>query len=462
MKDIKTLKLPLLAVVVVVVVVTVGAPLSAVMAAVPRPLSSWTTVMPHGHRSIAATSGATATSMANVPQSSRLAFVGTTTTTTVRGGSSPVYDEDEEADDEEEEAELIMDVDGDDDVEEELEGDEFDEEDEEEWETLEELEEDILAVEVEALDEEEDLLSALEDEVGDEIVDEILDEVDDIDMDEEQDCSPVFFGASTTDGELADDEGEGTDSITTPEDLVAVTAGGASLVMEEEEEEEDNEGNEGAEGEAAVATADVEEITEISDEMKQVLCNELEYTKREIKLMRPDVAAMVVYNRLIRPGEGMPPNFYVEGAGPPSFLQENLPKICLGIALATATGFAYGRIKEGDVDLSEVTDALKTIPKAFVAATAAIKGKVVGVLPSKKKPVSMHGAIMAMPGEVMDVEVVEETIGGSKTYEEKDDTVHSLKPGTKEGPKLDEDKSALDKVLTKIEEAIKAFFRITI
>jgi hypothetical protein len=395
----------------------------------------------------------------------------------IRGGSTPVYDEEDEEEEEEEmfeEAEILMD-DGDTDEEEEEEEEEkvlvedFEEEDEEEvddWEDLEELEEDIIAVEVAALEEEEeqeevdDLMEELEDEVGQEIVDEVLEEL----IDEEEE-SPVMVGSTTTDGELADDE-ETDSNVASPEELVSVTAGGAAGVAAAiiDDEGDDDEAD------VVETTSEVAEISGISDEMSQILLKDLSYTKREVKLMRPDIAAMVVYNRLSRPGEGMPPNFYVEGYGPPGPLREHGAKIVVTAIAVGTVALTAASIKEGDLDLSDISDALKSIPKALLAAGAAIKGKAYAAIPSKKKTVSRGpGLIEGRPAQMVEVEVVEETTKGTEEEDRKDldveedlKTMHSIKPGTKAGPKVNEDETALDKFLTKIENLIKAFFRIKI
>lgn len=283
---------------------------------------------------------------------------------------------------------------------------------------------------------------------------EIIDVMEHNNISDEND---IRFMATTTDGELADDEGM--DFISTPEDavdLVGVTAGGAVVEVEEDDvDEEDAAGEEEATLEQAV---DVVEIVQISDEMKDVLRNELHYTARDVQLMRPDIASMVVYNRLFRPIEGMPLNWYIEGAGPPSSaLRGNAIKIALTAAIVGAValvslkgGETLGNGMSGMVEsLKKIPAALVAIPKRVLSAAKSIKGKAFKALPAA----SSATVTATEPPPTVTEEAAEEKV---------DEVVHSIKPGSKTGPNLDEDKTLLDKFLTAIEKAVKGFFRIKI
>jgi hypothetical protein len=295
-----------------------------------------------------------------------------------------------------------------------------------------------------------------EDDDGVDFQEEIIDVMGHSNSSDEND---VRLMATTTDGELADDEG--TDFISSPDDaveLVGVTAGGAVVAIEEDEGDGEEDGGEELKVEEAV---DVVEIVEISDEMKEVLRNELHYTARDVLLMRPDIASMVVYNRLIRPTEGMPLNWYIEGAGPPSALRGNAIKIAL---TATVLGaIAVLSLKGGEhlgVDISDIIGSLRripsvlaSIPRGALSAAKTVKAKALGAI-----PVAGSGKV-----ETVVIEPEPSTIVTEEGTEEKvDDVVHSLKPGIKAGPKLDEDISILDKFLTAVERAVKGFFRIKI
>mmetsp|Transcript_35575 Transcript_35575/g.86095 ORF Transcript_35575/g.86095 Transcript_35575/m.86095 type:complete len:491 (+) Transcript_35575:116-1588(+) len=393
------------------------------------------------------------------------------------GNTPPVYDEDDDEDqydiedeDLEEEDEMMEEAEHlleDSDTEEEEEDEDVDD-----WEDLEELEEDIIAVEVSALQEEDDLE---EQEDAEEDLKDIMDDVlEDLEEENLEDDSPVMVGATTTDGELADDEETDSSGVASAEELVAVTAGGASAVVDDDDDDgtEEEVTTSPTSSTSVVTSVDIEEVSGISDEMKLILRNELSYTRREVKLMRPEIAAMVVYNRLSRPGEGMPPNFYVEGYGPPGPLREHGSKIVVTAIAVGTVALTATALKDGDFDLDDIVDALTSIPKALLAAGAAVSGKVGASLPSKKSEAVAEPAdkvgMVGLPGEMIEAEVVEETTRGSPEEDNtdetaiEDDSVHSIKPGTKTGPKVNEDETAFDKFLTKVENLIKGFFRIKI
>ena len=386
------------------------------------------------------------------------------------GNTPPVYDEEDDEDqydleDEDleeehetmEEAEHILEDSDTEEVEE--------DEDVDDWEDLEELEEDIIAVEVSALQEENDLE---EEEDLKDIVEDVLEDLEDENLEED---SPVMVGATTTDGELADDEETDSGGVASAEELVAVTAGGASSIDDDDDGTEEETATFPSNSTSVVTSVDIEEVSEISGEMKRILRNELSYTRREVQLMRPEIAAMVVYNRLSRPGEGMPPNFYIEGYGPPGPLLEHSSKIVVTAIAVGTVALTATSLNDGDFDLENIVDALKSIPKVLLAAGAAVSGKVGAALPSKKPEAAAVPSdtvgMVGLPGEMIEAEVVEETTRGSQSEDStdeptKDDLVHSIKPGTKSGPKVNEDETALDKFLTKVENLIKGFFRIKI
>eukprot|EP00529_Nitzschia_sp_RCC80_P022512 CAMPEP_0113510582 /NCGR_PEP_ID=MMETSP0014_2-20120614/38217_1 /TAXON_ID=2857 /ORGANISM="Nitzschia sp." /LENGTH=490 /DNA_ID=CAMNT_0000406551 /DNA_START=67 /DNA_END=1539 /DNA_ORIENTATION=- /assembly_acc=CAM_ASM_000159 len=394
------------------------------------------------------------------------------------GNTPPVYDEDDDEDqydiedeDLEEEDEMMEEAEHlleDSDTEEEEEDEDVDD-----WEDLEELEEDIIAVEVSALQEEDDLE---EQEDAEEDLKDIMDDVlEDLEEENLEDDSPVMVGATTTDGELADDEETDSSGVASAEELVAVTAGGASAVVDDDDDDgtEEEVTTSPTSSTSVVTSVDIEEVSGISDEMKLILRNELSYTRREVKLMRPEIAAMVVYNRLSRPGEGMPPNFYIEGYGPPGPLREHGSTIVVTAFAVGTVALTATALKDGDFDLDDILDALTSIPKALLAAGAAVSGKVGASLPSKKSEAVAESAadtvgMVGLPGEMIEAEVVEETTRGSPEEDGtdetaiEDDSVHSIKPGTKTGPKVNEDETAFDKFLTKVENLIKGFFRIKI
>ena len=252
-----------------------------------------------------------------------------------------------------------------------------------------------------------------------------------------------MVGISTTDGELADDEGF--DSISAPEDateLAAVTAGGAVVDIEEEEEEEHEE-----EGEERGVVIDIT----ISDEMKDILRNELRYTDRDILVMRPDIAAEVIANRLSRPIEGMPRNFYIEGTGPENNVRKGLIRVATGLVVSTAIGLTAYTVTNNDkspIDGEAIMENIKKIPKMITSFGKQLKDKAVEALPDEDERSD---------------DTTEKTFTEEEMQEMENEVIHSIKPGTKAVPHHhEEDKSVLDKFLTKIENLIKAFFNMKI
>jgi hypothetical protein len=251
----------------------------------------------------------------------------------------------------------------------------------------------------------------------------------------------VRYNAGTTDGEMADDEGM--DSISPVEEaaeLAVVTAGGT--VMAEEEEQGD-----AIEDTVTESTSGLEVGTTITDEMKQVLRQDLKYTRRDIKLMRPEIASMVVYNKLLRPIEGMPRNWYIEGAGPAGPLREHAVKIAIAVAAVSGVT-AVGILGDG-LDMSELTRNLKQIPAALAKLGKKTKKDATAQLSEVK--------------EALDEVTAQKTFSEQEMNEMENEVPHSIKPGEKPAGLMGkEDESALDKFLTKIETMIKAFFNIKI
>jgi hypothetical protein len=223
-------------------------------------------------------------------------------------------------------------------------------------------------------------------------------------------------------------------------ELAVVTAGGT--VMAEEEEQGD-----AIEDTVTESTSGLEVGTTITDEMKQVLRQDLKYTRRDIKLMRPEIASMVVYNKLLRPIEGMPRNWYIEGAGPAGPLREHAVKIAIAVAAVSGVT-AVGILGDG-LDMSELTRNLKQIPAALAKLGKKTKKDATAQLSEVK--------------EALDEVTAQKTFSEQETNEMENEVPHSIKPGEKPAGLMGkEDESALDKFLTKIETMIKAFFNIKI
>lgn len=278
---------------------------------------------------------------------------------------------------------------------------------------------------------------------------------------EEEPLAPVYEERMATDEdssafvdrmELADayDEGETT---TAGDDHSVLVATGGDSGSDQVEEEEIETAPEEAGDTSEVAAGDEDATTEITEEQKAILMKELKYKRVDVKVMRPDIAALVLANGLRRPIEGMPANWYVEGASPKSSVRPKAVKIALTIVALGAVA-AIG--VQGDLDLSQLTDQVSEmvgkIPAALAAIPAALSSK-----PTAKKSSAL--AVVPTPPVADEVPEPEED-----EPENDDGKPHSIKPSvdhsrlTKEEP----DKSWLDKGITKFENFFKAIFNIMI
>ena len=234
--------------------------------------------------------------------------------------------------------------------------------------------------------------------------------------------------------ELADAYDEGETTAGGAEEDAAAAAATAAVTATVGGSDEDRS------PEAPPAKDEPPQITEITDEMKAILRKELRYKARDVKVMRPDIAAMVVANRLRRPTEGMPRNWYVEGAKPSNALQDNVVKVSLALVAAGAVALIGLKGEDLGIEFDAFGDALKKITSKSIG---------------KKKKTADTPAVVTPP-VVQEVEATE--------VEEEEDHPQSVMPFTDKPPayEKDLDKTWLDKVITSIENAVKAFFRIKI
>lgn len=270
------------------------------------------------------------------------------------------------------------------------------------------------------------------------------------------------FGMHTTDGEMADayDEGETTAAGDYPAVDVSTLAAavGASSDDSSFSAEDDNNDTPLRQPNPSVVKSltPAAATTEISEDMKQVLIRKLRYKRHDVKSMRPDIAAFVVANDLRRPIEGMPKNWYIAGKVPvkTSSLRSNLVKI--GATLAVIVGAAVA--KQGGISIDSVGSIVgSTTPRlressAVFASSRSCSGPSVPTV-----------SITPVQSPIEEAESSSE----SESVEEKEQNhpsddkkkPHSLKPFSE--PE-DLDKTWLDKGITKVENAIKAFFNIRI
>ena len=376
---------------------------------------------------------------------------------TIRGGASDSAYEEE---DEDEEDTVAV-------VEDEWEQDEYDEEaisavlsddigielgEEEEEEHIEVFDDDVAEEEEIFVDAQEEMYeeagAAAEDDLEAEAFDDALE-------DEPEPLAQVLEErmAPTTDDEnssafvdrmdLADayDEGE-----TTAGELPAAMAARAIAGGSDEDNEVES---------AKAAASEEPAVTEITDGMREILTKDLKYSVKDVKNMRPDIAALVIANKLRKPVEGMPANFYVDTSKASGSLRNGAMKVSLTLAAVGAVALVGLKGEDMGLDLDAVQDTLKKVPALLAAVPAAFSSLTDKVTSPKATP-----ATVCVPSTTP----VPEDTPAEATEEEEEEHPHSVKPYSDHAPSYEEDldKTLLDKVITKIENAFKAFFRIKI
>jgi hypothetical protein len=183
--------------------------------------------------------------------------------------------------------------------------------------------------------------------------------------------------------------------------------------------------------------------TEIDAATREILMNELKYRRSEVERMKPDVAKIAADKKLRRPTEGVPMNWFVAGkASNRSDLQNILPKVLVPVlvgALAVTTGINF--------DFSPSTAVPPRPPQPSRSegkeASTSIKDAVEGDGDDSKATGEPE------PETKPDVLPVNEHVNAP-------DEVHprSIKPG--QVPVDEMDLTLLDKGITAVERKIKA------
>eukprot|EP00429_Kryptoperidinium_foliaceum_P059898 CAMPEP_0176075442 /NCGR_PEP_ID=MMETSP0120_2-20121206/37707_1 /TAXON_ID=160619 /ORGANISM="Kryptoperidinium foliaceum, Strain CCMP 1326" /LENGTH=461 /DNA_ID=CAMNT_0017409147 /DNA_START=41 /DNA_END=1426 /DNA_ORIENTATION=+ len=191
---------------------------------------------------------------------------------------------------------------------------------------------------------------------------------------------------------------------------------------------------------------DTSSSNEITKGMRDTLVQELGFTSRDVRVLRPEIAEFLIENNLQKPIEGMPPNWYLPGALEKAQKTKQLLRKA-SVAIVTAGAVVLVALQGPDAD--SVQDALKSIPAAIGAALSSKKSK-------KEEPL--------IESVAPDTSIATEEEEPAPVVDDAYDHPHSVKPGSTTVPvyESDLDKSALDRFITKIENGIKAFFRIKI
>ena len=268
------------------------------------------------------------------------------------------------------------------------------------------------------------------------------------------------FGATSVSAQgISPGGGDDDDSAIDEEIDSAIEEASAELetALEEAVEDAVDAAMEEVEEEVAAVAAEKAIIDEINEETKQILIKELRWTKREVKFMRPDIAAVVAYKSLMRPREGMPVSWYTEGNAPKTnaftkVLKTAVVPICFGAAVLFA-GQEFGIDACSDILDNFSLPKLPSLPKP------------------PKLPILQQSKTEDEPSEIQTAEVDVDSADEDGTMHQEasediieeshsshDNHAHSVKPYSQT---VDDepDQTALDKVLTKIESAIKAILQ---
>ena len=202
------------------------------------------------------------------------------------------------------------------------------------------------------------------------------------------------------------------------------------------EQETETEANESGNPELSLIDKNADTISMIpaiiDQATKEILIQQCKFTRAEVSMMKPDIAAVVAQKRLRRPLEGMPPNWIMEGV---SAQTNNWNKETL-IQMA------------------------KRIPKAVFPVSLAVLA-IYGGLDVRNMfmvPESQKQVISEPEPQVR--EEIEQDIAATEGDHLAEVIVESLKPGAT--PKAPKDESWMDKVITCIANRFNTFWKLEI
>ena len=249
---------------------------------------------------------------------------------------------------------------------------EADNDEEDETEVEEEIVEAVMD-EIEEEEEIEELVGEVVEEVVEEAIEEVVEEEIEVVFPTDEIPSDDVRYFHTTDGELADDEGMYTDGQNespiaendeAEEDTIAATATATTTATEEAADDQEEEVEESAFAEATAVRAGAS-VAIIDEELKQVLIKDLRYTEEDVANMRPEIATEVVDNKLARPTEGMPKNWYSDSevANKEDPLLVRKKGLIATVALVGAAALSVGVLKDNDAigeTVEEFVDVLRS------------------------------------------------------------------------------------------------------
>mmetsp|Transcript_8331 Transcript_8331/g.10925 ORF Transcript_8331/g.10925 Transcript_8331/m.10925 type:complete len:344 (-) Transcript_8331:297-1328(-) len=185
--------------------------------------------------------------------------------------------------------------------------------------------------------------------------------------------------------------------------------------------------------------------SDISEKMKTIMLKELKYRTSDLKVIRPEIASIIVAKKVQRPTEGLPAHWYKkESSKPISKFRRAAKKIILSV-LACAIAIAAG--SKVDVDFSFVDGLLPSAPAKTTAS-----------LPPPAPAQDLYQEALSIPEEV-------DSINEGKEEEDQPqqdvfiprEHDHSVRPG-ESYPTEPIDETWLDKGITAVERGLKSVF----
>ena len=182
----------------------------------------------------------------------------------------------------------------------------------------------------------------------------------------------------------------------------------------------------------------------VTDEMKKVMTRDLKYTSRDLELIRPEIASIVVAKNVRRPSEGLPPNWYKEE----SVVSRSVSKAniisrrVVGSLIVGAVAIAGGS-KISEMDFSALANTRLSISWG--------KSKQVDPSP-RRQEYPFQSSSSGIDGAGSELAVQQEELEGEVPD-------HSVRPG--QAPAIEPvDELWLDKVITAVLSALKKLFSL--
>ena len=184
--------------------------------------------------------------------------------------------------------------------------------------------------------------------------------------------------------------------------------------------------------------------SQITQEMKQVMIKQLNYRSSDLKVIRPEIASIIVAKKLERPMEGIPQHWYKdESKSTTSALTDHLKKAAL---VALTCGIAF-------LARSNAQIAFSAVASVFQSSTRSSKTPSTPRLENDDP----YANFLSTVATASVPETEEKETGGPHETVKPIEHEHSVRPGEKY-PEEPLDETWLDKGITAVERQIKKLF----